>query len=138
MSKRPDFHPLSLKQLAEKYGKKPRRSKYGNRRVRFEGMMFDSILERDRFVFLRGEQDKGLIFGLERQVEYALRVDGRLICSVVPDFRYHLKPSGMRVVEDTKGVTTPEWRIKAKLFHAIYGYPIKVVTKKNLTELPWS
>jgi hypothetical protein len=25
MSKRPDFHPLSLKQLAEKYGKKPRK-----------------------------------------------------------------------------------------------------------------
>jgi hypothetical protein len=113
---------------------KKKRPKYGNRKVLYRGELFDSTLERDHFIFLEREQSAGRITDLERQAEYPLDVNGQHICSIRLDYRY--RKGGTLVVSDAKGIATPDWRIKAKLFTALYDMPIHVVTKANLTRLP--
>lgn len=113
---------------------KKKRPKYGNRKVLYRGDLFDSILERDHFIFLEREQSEGRITGLERQAEYPLVVNGQHVCSIRLDYRYRM--GGRLVVSDAKGIVTPDWRIKAALFTALYEMPIHIVTKKNISRLP--
>lgn len=49
-----------------------RRNKYGNRKVEFDGMTFDSKIERDRYLFLLQKQNEGEIRNLKRQTEFPL------------------------------------------------------------------
>lgn len=122
-----DFAPLTTADLAELYAK-PKRNKYGNRKVTFQGQTFDSKLEKDRYVFLLDAQARGLVTNLERQVEYRLEVNGQLIAKIIPDFRYHRTGHGT-VVEDAKSdaTVTPLFRVKAKLFRALYMKEIRIV-----------
>lgn len=113
----------------------PARSKYGNRKVMYKGMRFDSILEYRRYIVLEDAQTKGLITNLERQVRYSLDVNGSHICDIILDFRYHRTNYGT-ITEDAKGIVTPDWRIKAKLFSALYHKDVRIVTKATLHELP--
>lgn len=104
--------------------------KYRNRKVRFEGMTFDSEKEKKRYVQLRTLERAGVISGLKRQVRYELipsqRQNGKVIeraCSYYADFVY--EQNGQTVVEDTKGMRTPEYVIKRKLMLWIYGINIR-------------
>ncbi len=117
----------------------PGKTRYGNKRCAYKGMNFDSILERDHWIFLEEMQAQGKISGLERQVTYTLEVNRVKVCDMVPDFRYQLHRAGGRkeqIVADAKGFVTEDWRIKAALFYAIYGQKIVVVGKDKLTSLP--
>ncbi|MCE9567465.1 MAG: DUF1064 domain-containing protein [Planctomycetes bacterium] len=109
-----------------------RRSKYGNRKVTAFGKVFDSILEHDRYLILRAREARGEISKLETQVRIPLKVNGFLICHYVADAVY-TTPTG-NVVEDCKSAPTmtPTFRLKAKLFEAIHGHKINIVTKANL------
>lgn len=90
---------------------------------------YDSKKECQRAAQLRSMQANGLITGLQEQVPYTLLPsqkgpDGKTIERPVlyyADFTYRL-PDGTLVVEDTKGVRTPEYIIKRKMmlyFHRI-------------------
>jgi hypothetical protein len=131
MKKGSPHRPLFLPEL------KPKRPKYGNKKVLFMGEKFDSIVERDRYIFLLDAQKQGLITNLERQVPYRLEVNGKLICKLVADHRFHVTGHGT-ITEDVKSPAsiTRGFRIKAKLFEALYHKPIHIVTKDNLDELP--
>lgn len=121
---------------------KPKRSKYGNRRVEFNGMKFDSILERDRYIFLLEQERCGLIKHLERQPLYELKAYYRPICKFIPDHRYRITGTDRIVVEDVKGgaggkaTMTYVFRIKRALFEAQTNHTLHIVTKQNLTSLP--
>lgn len=65
--------PLALKDF------KPKQNKFGNRKVEYKGMKFDSVLERDRWIVLEAAQARGEIGNLMRQVRYPLEVEGHLI-----------------------------------------------------------
>lgn len=58
------------------------------------------------------------------QPKYEIKVNGILICFHVPDFRYLVLngPYEYPVEEiiEVKGVQTPEWKLKHKLFCALY------------------
>lgn len=68
-------------------------------------------------------QRTGVIFNLQAhpQPRYPLAIFGSLICNYVADFAYN-RSEGQQdaVIEDVKGVETPEFKIKKKLFEAIY------------------
>lgn len=104
------------------------RSKYGAER----SGGYASKKEHRRAAELHRMQELGLISDLREQVRYVLipaqRDDeGRLIehqCVYVADFVY-LDADGRRVVEDTKGVRTPEYVIKRKLMLEVYGIRVK-------------
>lgn len=80
------------------------------------------MAEHQRWCDLAQQQALGLIRGLELHKSYELKVAGELICKFIPDFVYVTR-EGAVVVEDYKSEMTrklPEYRIKVKLFEALY------------------
>lgn len=120
------------------------RSKYRNTKVRFQGENFDSIGERDRWIFLQDAQRSGKICNLQRQVRYPLVVNGIEICTIVPDYSYNATvqtdfgPSLGLIVSDFKGgyAIPADWLLKAKLLKAIHGIEIHIVKKASDPLIP--
>ena len=107
----------------------PVRAKYGNKKVTIDGKKFDSKAEGARYVELKRLQEGGVISGLKTQEEFALPVNGALICKYRADFIY-LDSDGNRVAEDVKGgPVTPVYTLKKKLMKAIHGIEIKEVRR---------
>lgn len=113
--------------------KKPKRSKFGNIKCSHLGIVFDSKLERQRWIRLQECQKDGLITNLDRQVRYPLLYGDEHICDYIADFEY--LRDGKIVTEDTKGVLTDVFRIKAKLFKIFYLREIQIVKKDKITTL---
>lgn len=127
--------------------RKARQSKYGNKRVQYMGKMFDSIGERDRYIFLKSLEGVGEIRNLRCQVRFKLEVNGLHICEYIADFVYEKNlgavKDGMRiakggsvdfdfmawspVVEDFKGVKTEVFKLKEKLMKACHDIEVYVV-----------
>lgn len=109
------------------------KSKYGNRKVKRDGMVFDSIKEYTRYRELKLLERAGKIIHLKRQVPFSVippqrDEEGNVIERVVKyiaDFTY--LENGELVVEDTKGFKTPEYIIKRKLMLKEYGVRIREV-----------
>lgn len=107
-------------------------SKYKSRKVQYNGMTFDSVKEYRRWCELSLLERAGEISNLMRQVPYVLippQQDqaGHLVERQVvyrADFVYTDNRSGATVVEDTKGMRTPEYILKRKLMRYIYGIGI--------------
>lgn len=115
------------------------KNKYKNSKVVIDGIRFDSKKEAGRYIVLKSLEKDGKIFGLRRQVKYLLiptqyevpdeKKKKRKVlereCSYYADFVYY--KDGKIIVEDTKGVKTPEYIIKRKLMLYVYGIRIKEV-----------
>ena len=69
----------------------------------------------------------GEIRHLEFHPRYPLTVNGRKICDYVADAEFEEGPDGKLVVYEAKGSETPAWKIKRKLFEALYAYELRVV-----------
>jgi Protein of unknown function (DUF1064) len=105
---------------------KEKKSKYGNRKVEFEGQVFDSKKELARWLQLRMRVLAGEITDLRRQVEYVLKVEGEKVCIYWADFVYI--ENGVEIVEDVKSKITrtlPVYRLKKKLMKSIFKIEIK-------------
>jgi hypothetical protein len=110
-----------------------RRAKYGNKRVKFQGVTFDSIAERDRFIALSQLQREGHISNLERQVKIPLQGKRGPILTptgrqayYVADFTYvDWREDGVKIIEDKKGMQTPEFKLKRAIL-AAQGIEIRV------------
>jgi hypothetical protein len=89
-----------------------------------DGISFASKKEARRYGELRLMERAGMIDNLALQPRFPLLVNGELVCTYVADFAYNTKTA--RVVEDAKGVQTPEFKLKRKLMKAALG--IDVVT----------
>lgn len=111
-----------------------RGNKYGNEKVYWDGMVFDSIKEYQRWIQLKMFERPGEITGLSRQVPFVLipsqkkDVDNGYMRTEYPtkyiaDFVYTDK-SGRMVVEDAKGHPTPDYVIKRKLMRQVHGIEI--------------
>lgn len=132
---------------------KKREGKYKNKKTEYNGLLFDSKKELDRYLVLKKAEDDGVIFGLERQVKFELipaikesyiehlktkdKVKNRTIQLAITytcDFMY--VKEGVNVVEDVKA--SPEmasldkaFLLKEKLFRWKFGFSIKRVYKPN-------
>lgn len=111
--------------------------KYGNKKVLYNGLRFDSKKEARRYQELLKEQESGKIHDLQRQVKFVLipaqkektegKKQGKVLereCCYIADFAYKTS-TGNYVVEDTKGYRTPEYRIKRKLMLFVHGIRIR-------------
>lgn len=119
-------------------------TKYNAKKVTINGETYDSKKEARRAQQLNLLIEAGEISDLRRQVKYLLipvqrepdiigpkggRRPGKLIekeCAYYADFVYKDK-DGNTVVEDAKGMRTPEYIIKRKLMLRIYGIQIREV-----------
>lgn len=127
-------------------GKTPNKSKYGAKKQTITNsdgtvITFDSKKEMQRFVELRYMEQAGLISDLQRQVKFVLIPaqrepdtvgkrggvkKGKTIekeVSYIADFTYTDK-EGRFIVEDVKGVKTPEYVIKRKMM--LYFHKIRI------------
>ena len=120
-------------------------SKYRAKTVNLDGEVFDSKKEARRFIELRRMECDGLISGLQRQKKFVLipaqyeegtrgprggYKKGKLLereVAYYADFVYFDEEKREFVIEDVKGVRTPEYVIKRKLLLWLKGYQIREV-----------
>ncbi len=104
---------MPLKRLVNKYGVAalPERA--------FDGIVYDSKRECTHARSLDALMKLGRITKIERQVPFDLKVNEIKICRIVIDFRvtWH---TGQVVLQEVKGYATKDWKIKRKLFQALY------------------
>ena len=93
-------------------------SKYRSVRTIVDGITFDSAKEARRYGELKLLERAGAIKMLKLQPPYPMIVGGKKVCTYRGDFEYVEK--GKVICEDAKGVITREYRIKKKLFLALY------------------
>lgn len=105
-------------------------NKYHAKKVKWNGLTFDSKKELKRYQELLLLQRAGEIRDLSRQVDFELipaqYIGGKCVerkCSYKADFTYR-KKDGQFVIEDTKGMKTADYIIKRKLVLQRYGYRI--------------
>jgi len=105
-------------------------TKYHNRKVTVDGIVFDSVKEAVRYRDLKLMERAGEIQGLQLQVKYVLipaqKADGKVIereVAYYADFDY-MDKNGDHIVEDTKGIRTKDYIIKRKLM--LYKYGIRI------------
>ena len=93
-----------------------KKSKYGNQKVEYDGIVFDSKKERDRYCELKILEKAKTITDLKRQVKYVLveKKGKERETSYIADFVY--KKGNEVVVEDvkSKATKTPLYRLKKK------------------------
>lgn len=101
-------------------------TKYRNKKVTVDGIVFDSKLEAKRYQELKLLERSGEISDLTLQPEFELipkfRKNGKTYRKTVykADFSYFDKRYGKLIVEDTKGFITPVYALKKKLFEYRY------------------
>ncbi len=101
-----------------------RRNKFGNVATVVDGKRFASGREAKRYGELRLLERAGLISGLKLQPRYPLTVNGCPVTVYFGDFDY--VEGGQLVTEDSKGVQTDVFKLKAKLFAAIHGREVRL------------
>lgn len=128
-----DLPRINVAQLRELAGaKRQTRRKYANVPTSIGDLDFDSRAEAKRWAELELMQKAGQIRNLRRQVPYELipsqkRPSGgtERACTYVADFCYDEAPHWRTVVADTKGFSTPEYRIKRKLMLHVHGIEVR-------------
>ena len=106
---------------------------YGNKKVTIHGIKFDSKWEGERYLYLKSLERAGVIKDLELQVRFNLMVNDQKICAYVADFCYSREDKDgvwHYIVDDAKGVETPEFKLKKKLMKACLGIDI-LLSKKT-------
>ena len=115
------------------------RSKYKNQKVIFDGIEFDSILERNRYLELKLLEKAKEIKDIRRQVIFELqpsyKKNNKTIRAInyVADFVYYDLKKNKTIIEDTKGFRTEIFKLKKKMFE--YKYPdleIKEVRREDI------
>jgi hypothetical protein len=123
-------------------------NKYGNQKVVYDGIEFDSRREMYRYMDLSFLVRAGAISDLKRQVAFELipvqrekstkvykkgrkkgqPIEGKVIekaVTYIADFVYKDNATGQTVVEDVKGTRTKDYVIKRKLMLYIHGIKIR-------------
>ena len=106
-------------------------SKYKNKKVVVDNILFDSKKEANYYTKLKILKDAGKITDLELQKKFILQDKFTLnsktyrAITYVADFVY--KENGQVHVVDTKGYRTQVYKIKKKLFMKKYGIEIEEV-----------
>lgn len=122
-----------------------RKSKYGNRKAKARGKVFDSTMERGRYYTLSMLEKAGEISDLRMQVpfelipaiyetqEVQLKTKTKQVQKLVQRATYYVADfvykdaEGNEVVEDVKGFRTAEYLLKKKMMRAFLGITIQEV-----------
>ena len=105
--------------------------KYKNVKCEYKGLKFDSIKERNYYIYLEQLQREGKIYDLQCQVKFELQPAfifmGKKIRAITyaADFTYYTQDGQFHII-DTKGVKTDVYKLKKKMMMA-RGYFIEEV-----------
>lgn len=110
---------------------KKRKHKYNARKTVIDDITFDSAAEARRYGQLKMRQLAGEIKELTLQPEFPLIVNGKKLGTrgrkYVGDFSYIDTHTGLRVVEDVKGMDTDISKLKRDLVHALYEIEVLLI-----------
>lgn len=108
------------------------KSKYGNKKVIYNGIEFDSIKEKNRYVELtllaRANEISGIIIQPKFLLQDKFEKNGKKYQEInyIADFAYYDNKLKKMMIEDTKGMRTDVYKLKKKLFEYKYKeYEIK-------------
>lgn len=103
------------------------KTKYHNKKTVLDGITFDSKKEARRYSELRLLEKCGAISNLQLQMRFEILPKDILGQALyyVADFVY--LDNGEQIVEDTKGVKTPVYKIKRRMMYKVYGIKIKEI-----------
>ena len=117
-------------------GKKPGRFPRSAAEQRtYDGIVFDSKLEMQRYAELRQREKAGIISELTTQPEYRVSINGFHFCVYHADFRYRDMETGEIVIEDVKGkgrdgtAGDRAFRLRKKAAEMFYGIEVRVVVR---------
>ena len=117
----------------------PKKSKYINEKVTLDGIEFDSILEKNRYLELKLLEKAKEIKDIRTQVAFELqpsyKKNNKTIKSInyIADFVYYDLKKNKTIIEDTKGFRTEIYKLKKKMFE--YKYPdleIKEIRREDI------
>ena len=113
------------------------RSKYGNKKVEVDGIMFDSKAEAEYYdLAVWQAQAEGWELKLQERFELMpkFELEGKKYRKIeyVPDFTFYKNGKLVKVV-DVKGMQTKDFKIKAKLFCHKYQIPLILAKKYRNT-----
>lgn len=106
--------------------------KWKNKRCEADGIWFDSMAERDRYLTLKQMEQAGLIECLQPHKSYLFTINGIKLWSYTPDFEYVDCKTKQLVIEDVKNsvnATERSFKRNVKMMMALYGLNVKVVTR---------
>ena len=103
--------------------------KYRNKRVKHDGMNFDSKAELKRWIDLEAMRKAGIVTDLRRQVSFSIDFNDVHICRYIADHVYTM--DGKEVVEDVKGYETDVYKLKRKLMLACHDIKIHEIRSKR-------
>lgn len=131
--------------------KREKGKKYGNTKVVYNGIKFDSKREMQRYLVLKDAESKGLIYCLTLQPKFELVPSVRetyikhlktkdkecertlqLAITYTADFSYFI--NGQQIIEDVKAskkMLPKEYVLKSKLMFALKGIKIKEIYEPN-------
>ena len=99
-------------------------TKYLSKKTVVDNIKFDSKKEAGRYSELKLLEKAGEVKDLKLQVPFCLYVNNFKICTYKADFVY-INKEDKQIVEDVKGFKTPVYRLKKKLFEALF-HPLKI------------
>lgn len=100
-----------------------RKHKYNAKKTVIDGITFASKKEATRYAQLCLLMKAKEIIDLKLQPAFPMEINGVKVCTYKADFQYmerDAKGYWQIVVEDVKGMRTPVYKLKAKLFKALY------------------
>lgn len=107
----------------------PQRSgKFNAHKTTYNGHTYHSAREAEYAEELDWRIKAGELREWRRQVPIELRVNGKLICTYTIDF-VEIDREGKEMWTEVKGFDTVDWRIKWKLFEALYPERAKQVVR---------
>lgn len=112
-----------------------KRGKFNAAGERVNGIWMASAAEAERYRQLMRMDMAGMIDNLRTQVSFDLVVNNQRITRYRADFCYDVIDERGQVVrsiiEDVKGMMTPEFKLKQKLFNALQPVPLTVIPSKG-------
>jgi hypothetical protein len=94
-------------------------TKYGNRKVLYRKVLYDSVKESEYAMQLDSDLHAGKIRSWKGQQTLSLDVNGKHICNAIVDFLVLHEDGELEYVE-IKGFATATWKLKRKLIEALY------------------
>lgn len=104
-----------------------KKTKYGNIKTEYNGIVFDSKKEanfcKELDVLKNAKDPKEKVLSYDLQVKYPIYINDKKICDYIADFVVRYGDHRVEVI-DVKGVKTDVYKLKKKMIEAYYNFKI--------------
>ena len=112
------------------------KNKYKNTKTTYKNIKFDSLLERDFYIYLEKQKEQGQVVSIKLQPVFLLQEGfrdyrGRAVRKIEYKADFEVEyANGQVVIYDTKGMLTKDFNLKYKMFLFKYNHLPLILVKK--------